>query len=319
MLEPAIAETLIRNDRHIAITGASGWIGRATLDLLERALGDAFQARVSCYGSSPRTLNLGDGRLVTQHALSQLGTIHARRVCVLHFAFQTKERAEAMSEEAYRTANQAISDTVLAALDRIGAESLFVASSGAATKADDPTASPAMRLYGTLKRDDEVRFADWAETRGRRAVIGRIFNITGPYINKHDAYAIACFIRDALADRPIGVHAPREVIRSYVAIRELMSLVFALLGTANTGVARFDSGGEPLELGAVAQIVADALGGGKVERAALTDPVPDRYVGNGVAYAALLERHQIQSVPLDRQVLETAHHISISELSRLVS
>jgi hypothetical protein len=38
-----------------------------------------------------------------------------------------------------------------------------------------------------------------------------------------------------------------------------------------------------------------------------------------VAYAALLERHQIQSVPLDRQVLETAHHISISELSRLVS
>lgn len=307
-----MAEALIRNDRHIAITGASGWIGRATLDLLMHTLGESFESRVSCYGSSRRPIDLGGGRHVTQRMLSELGALETRQVWVLHLAFQTKDRAEVMTEEAYRSANHAIADTVLDALGRIDAQALFVASSGAATKADDSTASTAMRLYGAMKRDDEARFAAWAEAGGRRAVIGRIFNITGPYINKHDAYAIASFVRDALAGRPIAVHAPREVVRAYVAIRELMSLVFALLGEAHDGIVRFDSGGEPLELGEVARIVAEALGGGTVERAPVTDPVPDRYVGDGAAYAALLERRGIRSVPLDRQVREIAPSIGMS-------
>ena len=312
MLEAAVAEALIRNDRHIAITGASGWIGLATLDLLMRTFGNTFENRVTCYGSSARVLDLGEGRVVKQRALSELAMLDAKHVWVLHFAFQTKDRAEAMSEQAYRAANRAIADTVLAALDRIDAEALFVASSGAATRADDPGASPAMRLYGAMKRDDETRFAVWAENRGRRAVIGRIFAITGPYINKHEAYAIASLIRDALAGRPIVVRASREVYRGYVAIRELMSLVFALLDEPGSGVVRFESGGEAMELGDVAQVVAVALGGGTVDRAAVTDPRPDRYVGDATGYATLLNRHGIQPVPLDRQVRETAKQLAVA-------
>lgn len=304
-----MAAVLAKHDRPIVITGASGWIGLATLDLLHRALGDAFGTRVHCFGSSARMLNLRDGRQVPQHALADLPGLAAKRVWLLHFAFQTKDRAETMSEDAYRAANLAISDTVLDALDRLDAEAVFVASSGAATKADDPAASAAMRLYGAMKRDDEVRFAGWADARGRRAVIGRIFNITGPYINKHQAYAMASFILDALDHRPIAVRAPREVFRAYVAIRELMSLVFALLAAAPSGVARLDTGGEAMELGDVARVVAAVMGGVGVERATITDPVPDRYVGDDAAYAALLARHGIASIPLDEQVRETADYL----------
>ncbi len=308
MLEPAVAEALRGNERHFAITGASGWLGRATLDLLERALGESFAARVSCYGSAARSIDLGGGRTAAQRPLADLGLLEARQVWVLHYAFQAKERAEAMDEAAYRAANQAISDTVIAAIERIRPEAVFVASSGAASKADDPAASPAMRLYGAMKRDDETRFADWARTRGARAVIGRIYNLSGPYMNKHDAYALASFIRDALAGRPVRVNAPRAVVRGYVAIRELMSLVFALLAQegARGEVVRFDSGGAALELGEVAAVVVQALGGGPVERAALTEPVADHYVGDGAAYAALLGRFGIAPVALENQVRETA-------------
>ncbi len=309
MSDTVIGNRLVDGDRHIAITGAGGWIGLATLDLLERILGTNFSSRVSCYGSAPRLLSFGGGRQIRQRALSDLQTLDAERVCVLHFAFQTKERAELMSEADYRAANRAIADTVLVALDRIGAERVFVASSGAASKTDDPTASPAMRLYGQLKRDDEDRFADWAKSRAKRAVIGRIFNITGPYINKHQAYAMASFILDTLAGRPIAVRAPREVIRSYVAIREVMALIGALLDDAPDGVVRFDSGGEAMELGEVAQVVDQVLGGYGVDRAAVTDPVPDRYVGDGTRYAKLLSEYGITPVPLDRQIVETAAYL----------
>ncbi|WP_342248758.1 NAD-dependent epimerase/dehydratase family protein [Sphingomonas sp. OTU376] len=309
MLEPAIAHALADTDRPIVITGASGWLGLATLDLLERALGEAFADRVQCFGSAPRDLDLGDGRVVRQYALADLAAVARPGAWVLHFAFLTKDRAEAMDDAAYRAANQQISDTVLAGLDAVDAAAVFVASSGAAYKAEDPAASPAMRLYGAMKREDEDRFADWATARGKRAVIGRIFNITGPFINKHQAYAMASFILDALATRPIEVRAPREVIRGYVAIRELVSLIFALLGDAPSGVTRFDTGGEALELGAVAAVVAEALQGPGVSRAPVTDPVADRYAGDGEAYAALLARHGITPVPLGQQVVETADYL----------
>ena len=69
---------------------------------------------------------------------------------------------------------------MLEALDRIDARAIFVASSGAAAAAEDPTASPAMSVYGWLKKGDEDAFAGWAEERGRRAVICRIFALSGP-------------------------------------------------------------------------------------------------------------------------------------------
>ena len=309
MLEPAIAHEIARGDQHIAIAGAGGWIGLATLDLLEATLGDAMTERVSCYGSSARVLTLRSGRQISQSPLSELPLLQAPRIWLLHFAFQTKDRAEALSEEAYRAANDAISATVLQAVRTLPVEAMFVASSGAATKATDPFASPAMRLYGQMKLDDEVRFATWADENGRRAVIGRIFNITGPYINKHQSYAIANFIMDAVAGRAIEVRAPREVFRAYVAIRELMSLIFALMADDKTGVTRFSSGGERLELGDVARAVAEALGGGQVSRAPITEERPDDYAGDSAAYTALLQRYGITPVPLDQQIVETADYM----------
>jgi UDP-glucuronate decarboxylase len=306
MLSPAVVRDLGGCDTRIILTGAGGWMGLATIDLLRSALGASFAQRVVCFGSSARDLLLADGTTVPQFPLSAIGQLHPRPSWLLHFAFLTKDRAEELSEADYRAANTEISETVLGALDAIGVEAVFVASSGAATRADDLAANDAMRLYGAMKLADEALFANWATRTGKRAVIGRVFSITGPYINKHHAYAMASFILDALAGRAIIVRAPRSVIRSYVALRELISLIFALLGAAPSGVVRFDSGGDPLELGDVAQGVCDALNGAGVERAAITETPADSYHGDAAAYAALLAAHGIEAVSLRDQVIETA-------------
>lgn len=310
MLEPAVAQRLATNGQRIIITGASGWLGLATLDLLQQALGNDFMRRVVCFGSAARPLTLRHGGKVMQLPLPELGLLPPGSSMLLHFAFLTKDRAEQMSEGEYRSANAAISECVLAALDPIDVRSIFVASSGAATKVEDLTASPAMRLYGALKQADEARFAQWATSTGHRAVVARLFNVSGPYINKHQAYALANFIGDAQAGRKIAVKAPREVIRSFVGIRELMSLSFALLNEAPDGIVRFDSGGIPQELGEVAQIVSATLGGPGVDRAAITEPVADRYCGDGAAYAGLLRRYGIASLPLPQQIIETAEYMA---------
>ena len=308
-LAPHVAKTLRASDFRIVLTGAGGWIGMATLELLSVALGQDFANRVIAFGSRRRLLHLVDGTTIKQWPLADIATLEPAPTIVLHFAFLTKDRAETMTADDYQAANRQITETLLDALDPIDATAIFVASSGAAYRADDAAAAPAMRLYGSLKREEEELFADWAERQGKRAAIARIFNLSGPHINKDDSYALASFILDALASRPISIKAPHQVIRSYVAVRELMSVAFALLLDRRHGVTRFDSGGEPIELQQVAQAVADWLGPVTIARPPLDPVTTDRYVGDDDVYRTLLADHGIEPAPFARQVIETAEFI----------
>ena len=296
---------LLASDARIVITGASGWLGSATIELLHDSLGDQLLDRLHLFGSSARTLTLCDGLVVEQRPLADLARLDRAPTIVLHLAFLTKDKVAGMDADAYRAANAALSDTVLSALDPIGADAIFVASSGAARSADDADANAALRLYGSLKKRDEALFERWALNGGRSAVIARVFNLSGRYINKHGDYALAAFVLDALAGRPIAVRAPHRVVRGYVAVRELISLVLGLLLTA-PGIHRFDTGGEAMELGDVASAVAEVLHAASVERAPITDDRLDRYVGDPAEYDRLRGLLSVDAVPFRDQISETA-------------
>ena len=308
-LSEGASDSLRQDARRIIITGAGGWIGRATLDLLVRCLGlESARDRVRCFGSSARQIEIEPGIAFDQQPLSTIHDLPKRPSIVLHLAFLTKDKVVGMSEEDYRRANEALSREVSEALDSIGADRLFVASSGAAAFAEDPDALPDLRIYGRLKRDDEELFATWADAEpGRRAVIARIYSLSGPHINKHQTYALASFIVDALAGQAISIKAQVPVTRSYVAIRELMSLVMsALLADDGEPVLRFDSGGVPQEIGDLARCVARTIGPVPINRGPIGDGPANHYVGDDRRYRELLARHRIEHVDLVTQVSETA-------------
>lgn len=305
-LAPAACDALRRDDRRIVIVGASGWIGRALLAGLFDALGEeAARARIACFGSSEREVRFGDHGIV-QQPLDSLADLETKPTILFHLAFLTKDKVGGMSEEAYVTANRSLSGKVLDALGSIGADRIFVASSGAAAFADDPDAAHDLRLYGSLKRDDEQAFGAWAESApGRRSLVIRIYALSGPFINKHETYALASFVIDALADRPIEVRAPIRVERSFVPVREVTSLALAELMSEGPPSLLIDSGGTAMELADVAEAVANRLGG-SVERAAIGEGRPNIYTSDPSAYDALLARHSITSTPMGEQAAQTA-------------
>ena len=303
------ARWLARGETRIVVVGAGGWLGMASLELLHRLLGEAaFRARVVGFGSRARTLRLRDGLQVDQRPLGELADLPATPSVVLHLAFLTQEKAKVLSEADYVAANRSISHAVLTALDPIGARGVFVPSSGAVYTVDDPSAQASMRLYGKLKLEDEAAFTRWAGDGDRRAAVARVFNLAGPYINKQSSYALACFIADALAGRPIAIRATRPVWRSYVAIEELMSVVFGALAEPGPGATLFDTAGdEELEMADIARAVADTLQAkAKIERPPLTSETPDRYLGDGVLYRALRHRFDVQPVDFSDQIAATA-------------
>jgi nucleoside-diphosphate-sugar epimerase len=306
------AERLSAGPWRIVVVGASGWLGLASLEALYGLLGGDFFKRVACLGSTARSLALRGSLTVPQERLESMVDLPPAPTMVLHFAFLTQEKAKAMSANDYIAANEGISELVLTALDKIGAEAVFVPSSGAAYLADDSRAAASMRLYGRLKLDDEARFAAWADTRAKQAVIARVFNLSGPYINKQSSYALACFIADALAGRSIVVRAKNPVFRSYVAVRELMSVALGALTGPTTEPIRFDTAGDDVyEMAAIAGMVEEALhlkvG---IELPSPREGEPDRYLGDGAAYRRLRQLHDVESIDFHNQIRETARFMA---------
>lgn len=314
-LPDTVRQAVRADTRRIAIVGARGWIGRTLVELIGEALSEAAADRIVCFGSHAAEIALNSGMRLRQAPLEALGALDHRPSLLFHLAFLTKDKAPDMSADAYRRANQLISDSVAAALDPIGVDRLFVASSGAAAFADDPAAAPDLRLYGALKRDDEHRFAAWA-TRApetRRAAICRLYSVSGPFINKPDRYALADLILRALSGGPVGATAPREMWRSYVAVKEVLALALAMLLTHRGEAApRFDSGGEEIELGALAALVGAELGAPVVPRP-IADPAANHYCGDHRAWRALLDRHGLAHLGLAEQIRETAAYLASLE------
>jgi dTDP-glucose 4,6-dehydratase len=275
------------------VTGATGWFGRVTLDLLAAALGpEAFAARVTGYASTARTVPVAGAGEVALRPFAELAPADV----LLHFAFLTPDRLAAVGHERFVAANLALTRRVQDVLEggRVGA--LVLASSGAA-RAPDLDANP----YGALKRLDELVL------RGPATVVARVFAVGGPHLARPEIYALGDLVARALAGRPLVVRATRPVVRAYAAIGDVVALALAEALAGRD--AAFDTGGEEVEVGELADVVRHALARPdlEVERPPLEPgAAADRYVGDPAAMRELARRHGVELQPLEAIVRATA-------------
>ena len=304
-------------DTNFVVTGATGWLGRASLGVLESLLGAQFPARVQAYASKAGATLLQSGRSVPYRALDDIAALpRSRRYVFLHCAFLGKERVSDLPLADFLKLNEAISEKVCAAARTVEAAGFFVPSSGAVygrdrVLADDIEKNP----YGVMKLRDEARFSELADALHCPLVIARVFNVAGPYINKTGAYALGSILEDALQHRVVRLRAAKPVIRSYVHVNDLIRLVLGILENSASGKTLFDTVGETeIEVGDLARLALTVLGqpDGIIERPPLDPDAPeDRYVGDRTALAALLVQRGMTLQPLSQQILDTAEFLRI--------
>lgn len=299
MLRPELIARLAAPDWRYAITGASGWLGRNALDLLHRVLGPRRFARdVAGYASGARDIRLIDGSVMSLRPLAAM-VDEPRPDAILHLAFVMRERIPDLGVDAYVAANAAIADTVETAIRRHRPAALFLASSGAAYR---PGAS-GTGLYGALKQRDEIRFRALMREQGGRFVAARIFNVTGRHAPR-GTYALSAFAAQAQAGGRIAITARAPTRRSFVAATDLIAVALAELHGDATGHRLFDAATEPVELGALADLVRRATGRPDLPIQRSFDPQaePDDYLGDPAAFVALAARHGVAIDDLETQV-----------------
>ncbi len=311
-----MAARLRESDLDVIVTGGGGWLGQATLEMLESTFAGRTGARVHAFGSSRRTITLRSGRQLDIHPLAELSELTVGAHLFAHYAFATREFVSRLGVEAYVVRNREITALVADQLLRTEPVGLFAISSGAVYLGDNPSTNP----YGVLKAEDERLFLELAR-RDRRAryapriVIPRLFNLAGPFLNKPDRYVLGSVIEDIGRGGPIRLTASRPVVRSYVHVADLIDIAFgAMVGEGPVPDGPFDAAGErEIEVGELAELAASVLGqpGMAIERPPFDGTAPDRYVGDPMKLRSLAAAHGVDLKPLSRQIEDTARFMGL--------
>jgi len=290
----------------IAITGASGWLGRATIaTLLESGVdfGD-----INCFSSESKIITI-ENREFQCSPISELQNCHNIDVFV-HLAFLTRDKVIKSDLSNYKSLNREITGLACNFITRSKPRSVITISSGAVFDAPDYTTladSLDSNPYGYLKIEEEKRLTDSCLASDSNLIINRLWGLSGQDIQNKKPYALADFIHRAKTDSVIEVNSSHKVWRRYVDARELMALCLAIATSGNN--ATFNSGGPLVEIGDLARLVVETLNSNsKVNRkTAVGLGKQDIYYPKDQSYQDLLRKYQKKDpIGLKYQILRTS-------------
>ena len=290
----------LTTEMRVLVTGGSGWIGRTALCLLWQAFGpDWVHSNVAATGSRPRRIEvLGCGE-VDVLACDRAAVERFAPTVIVNCAFPTRDRVATMGQSNYLGAGGRLLDAFSQIFDAPGVERVISFSSGAAVPSAKFPADVDANPYGVLKAQEEDVVRRKGSEHGLAAVTARVWAVSGPHVQHPEMYALSGFVLQALRTGTIRVRSSSPVVRSYCSAGDVVAVALAQTGEHST---LFDTGGAAVEVGGLAQIVAE-MTGATVDRPVF-DPAasPDDYRGDERGWNELCADHSLQPLDLEEQV-----------------
>jgi nucleoside-diphosphate-sugar epimerase len=160
--------------------------------------------------------------------------------------------------------------------------------------------------YGALKKEYEETL-DTASKEARADIsIARVWSVSGSQVTKPDLFALSNLIMQAKTGH-IEVRAPQKVFRRYAAIEDVIAV--ALSDSGLNGAQIFDTGGELIEIGELANLVKALVNPeAKIQRTQQIEGIVDDYHSDGESWKRLVEEIGIEAADLETQILRVAQN-----------
>lgn len=306
LLENYLKQLLPINVR-ILVNGANGWLGKNISESLWRICGKDFSSQVLLAGSKNGILQLQSGSQLEIHQWTEELIEGFKPTHVVQLAFKTRDHVGEISDDEYISLNEEIINRALWMISLPCVQGFLHTSSGAAlgrtahSKAADP--------YGYLKKFEETQYAESCEINDKIYVGIRVWSASGRYIKTGGLFALESFISQALATDEIKIGSAGAVTRSFVDANEILLAGMIALFEENQGI--YNSGGSPVEIGHLAQIVCEVSPEGKpkVMRSTSDSEVESYYCSIEPSIEQVLIPHNLRYSDLRAQVTNTMQYL----------
>ncbi|PZU96192.1 MAG: hypothetical protein DCE90_10655 [Pseudanabaena sp.] len=309
---------IINENTIFAVTGASGWFGRSTLNLLWELLGEAnFYKRVYAFSSKDGAITIENKFTLPTQSLEKIVELKSLDY-LFHYAFLTRDRVEHMDIQSYIDINTGITDLIVKRLKQEAIKGVFATSSGAVYNQDytlvDCDRELTKNPYGALKRREEILLTETCESLEISCLVLRVFSVMGAFMTKPTAYAVGDFVYQALNSQHINILAERPVWRSYTHIQDLVYLgILYLSEPPQLTPMCVDTCGCIVEMDTLARQVLSCL---QIDPNSISRNLnlliePSRYVGKSTEIDQLSSRLNLHFSPFTKQVLDTITYLKM--------
>jgi len=298
------------NSALIVVTGATGWVGRSFLDLLQQRISSSqFNSRVLAFGSKVSTIYSSaypqeQEIEIPVFPLDQLPPLVAGKpIYLVHSAFLTKDRLLAYGLRDFVRINQAITSIVCEAISGASSARVVEISSGAALisrERNEDSLASAKDPYGFLKLQEESLVSALAETQ-----VFRIFALSGRFIRNPQAFALGDFLLNALKGSVISIQAKSPVARGYVDASDVAKCALCWLFS---GDAAFPPCAAVNEIVSLSSLAARIFHMYNLPPARIPDldGVPSSYSHSPLGFIAMCLNYAFSPMPLHDQIIDTA-------------
>ena len=282
-----------------ALTGATGWIGRNSIDSYLHLIDPNQSLSLNLFAS--RSSQLGP------HQVSNLSNIlkYPHLKGIFHCAFAKRSFLSSHTLEEYIRSNR----TIISTMDKLLSISppnmpLVIISSGVAKSIGSLHEEITHKnAYAYLKKEEEITLSK--HCKKRMVLILRLYGAIGPYINIHDHYALSSFIQQASSGHSIQLTSTNPIYRSYAYLPSLCDLSWTILkDPLSPGLYDVDACTSSLNLIDLATLVGHQYRV-TLNQAHSLSSNSSIYVGNPTAYLELLSRYSIHEPPLVSQLKAT--------------
>jgi nucleoside-diphosphate-sugar epimerase len=286
---------------NFVVNGGTGWLGIATLRALER-----FE------NNGKIEITSSDGRRFRAHDLGEFNTkeltsntkIDFKADILVNLAFKTRDYISILGEEQYTKINLEILKSSINLAQQLKPKSIVIVSSGVVARNQESHGKLDNTQYTKLKILEEETFTQIAKDIGANLVILRMWGGSGRDLTSPFKYAIGDLIKQAVTSDKIIVSSEQLVYRRYSDASQQLEIAIkcAISGKNLT----FDSGGQIIEMGDLADLIKSTLKPNlKIIRKLDTSLPTDKYYSESNQFDNLAKEYNINLFSLKKQIDET--------------
>jgi nucleoside-diphosphate-sugar epimerase len=267
----------------IIISGASGWVGKEVISLVDqKRLAGFTGSNLRLFSSNGRPIKLAN-KLEFLTSVFEVECSSGKQLSpegFIHLAFLTRDKLKSFSLNDYLRINLELISKACQIIESYQPKWIVMVSSGAIfdRESGEIESNLEKNPYGFCKRLEELLLVDAAKRVGANIVIGRLWGASGEQMPPNAEYALSDFIESARLQNGIQIKSGGEVMRRYVDAGEFMEVLIKL---ATSGESRIiDSGGDVVEIGELSHLVAEHFPGTSVSRSKIPTETDDYYPKN---------------------------------------